>query len=251
MAPIAFITGASSGLGWELSWQLAQQGYDLALLARRRHLLESLAEKISPLGRRVILLEADVSDWDAMQKAIQRTEQELGPIDLLIANAGVSLDLPVKRWDPLAAKKVFDINMIGLIYTVSAVLPSMMQRRRGHIVGVSSLASYLAIPRSTIYCASKAAARYYLQGLRLELAPYQIKVTTICPGFVKTPMTDKNKFPMPFLMDVEPAVALMVKGIQRGRESIHFPWPLYALVRLASSLPTYVLRRLLQRTRPT
>ncbi len=251
MAPIAWISGASSGLGRELALQLADQGYDLALLARRHALLEDLAQEIRPKGRRVLILEADVTSWPAMELAAKQIEEQLGPIDLLIANAGISLDLPVKRFDPLKARSVFEINTIGLMNTVAAALPYMMGRKRGHIAGVSSLASYLAIPRSNIYCASKAAARSYLEGLRIELAPYSIQVTTVCPGFVRTPMTDTNKFPMPFLMDVKPAVELILKRMQRGTTHINFPWPTYAIVRLASWLPSSLLRWLMLRTRPS
>ncbi len=251
MNPVALITGASSGLGSEMARQLAKQGYDLTLFARRRTLLLELQTELEALGRKVLVIEGDVCDWPEMQKAAQRTEAELGPIALLIANAGVSLDAPVRRFDPIEARRVFEVNIIGLMHAVAAVLPFMLARKQGHIVGISSLASYLALPRSSVYCASKAAASNYLEGLRIELRSQGIRVTTVCPGFVHTPMTADMKTPRPFLMQVEPAVALILRRLKKGDELINFPWQIYSLVRLINLLPNSFLRWVLSRARPT
>lgn len=250
MQKIAFITGASTGLGHELARQLAEAGYDLALVARRRALLDEMKKELAPSGRRILVIDADVVNWEAIKNAVLRTEKELGPIDLLVANAGVSLDAPLKRFDVAIARQVYEVNVIGLMQTVAAVLPFMMERKRGHIVGVSSLASYIAVPRSTVYCSSKAAVSSYLEGLRIELMPLGIPVTTVCPGFVRTPMTQKNKFKMPFLLDAPDAVRIMVKGIAARKAMVHFPKPLYLIILLLRCIPKPIFRQLLMRLRP-
>ncbi len=250
MQKIAFITGASTGLGLEMARQLAAAGYDLALVARREQLLMDLKEELKSSGRRILVLAADVSRWDEIKRAMERAEQELGPVDLLIANAGLSLDAPLHRFDVQLARQVYEVNVIGLMQTVAAALPFMMGRKRGHIVGVSSLASYISVPRSTVYCSSKAAASSYLEGLRIELMPIGIKVTTVCPGFVKTPMTQKNKFKMPFLLEAPEAVRIILKGISQGQTMVHFPKPLYWTILFIRLIPKPLLRQILVRLRP-
>ncbi|WP_176736687.1 SDR family NAD(P)-dependent oxidoreductase [Oligoflexus tunisiensis] len=250
MSKIAFVTGASTGLGHELARQLVQAGYDVALVARRFALLEALKKELDPLGRRVLVIAADVSRWEDIKGAVDRTEKELGPIDLLIANAGVSLDAPLKRFNVAEARLVYEVNVIGLMQTVAAVLPYFMERKRGHIVGVSSLAAYLSFPRSTVYCSSKAAVSSYLEGLRIELMPLKIPVTTICPGFVRTPMTQKNKFKMPFLLDAPDAVRIMMRGIEARKATVHFPSSLAVIVQLLRLVPKPLFRQVLLRLRP-
>lgn len=250
MSKIAFVTGASTGLGHELAKQLVQAGYDVALVARRLPLLESLKKELDPLGQRVLVIAADVSRWDDIKGAVERTERELGPIDLLIANAGVSLDVPLKRFNVAEARTVYEVNVIGLMQTVAAVLPFFMERKRGHIVGVSSLAAYVSVPRSTVYCSSKAAVSSYLEGLRVELMPLNIPVTTICPGFVRTPMTQKNKFKMPFLLDAPDAVRIMMRGIAARKAMVHFPSSLYFIVLALRAVPKPIFRQILVRLRP-
>ncbi|MDQ3233593.1 MAG: SDR family NAD(P)-dependent oxidoreductase [Pseudobdellovibrionaceae bacterium] len=250
MSKIAFVTGASTGLGHELAKQLVQAGYDVALVARRLPLLESLKKELDPLGQRVLVIAADVSRWDDIKGAVERTERELGPIDLLVANAGVSLDAPLKRFNVAEARTVYEVNVIGLMQTVAAVLPFFMERKRGHIVGVSSLAAYVSVPRSTVYCSSKAAVSSYLEGLRVELMPLNIPVTTICPGFVRTPMTQKNKFKMPFLLDAPDAVRIMMRGIAARKTMVHFPSSLYFIVLAIRAVPKPIFRQILVRLRP-
>ncbi len=249
MQKIALITGASTGLGHELAKQLAQSGYDLALVARRRELLEELKGELDKTGRRILVLVADVSRWEQIREAVERSEKELGPIDLLVANAGVSYDAPLHRFNVADARLVYEVNVIGLMQTVAAALPFMMERKRGHIVGVSSLASYISVPRSTVYCSSKAAVSSYLEGLRIELMPMNIKVTTVCPGFVRTPMTQRNKFKMPFLIDAPEAVRIMLSGISRGKAMIHFPSALYFIIRLIRLIPPPIMRLILVKLR--
>lgn len=247
----ALITGASTGLGSELAKQLAAKGYRLALVARRLSLLEDLARELAGPGREIFVYQADVVKWEEIKQVIAQAEKDLGPIDLLIANAGVAIDSPVRDFDVQKAREVYEVNVIGLMQTIAAALPAMIERRRGHIVGVSSLASYFSIPRTYAYCASKAAASAHLDGLRLELYPFGIKVSKVCPGFIRTPMTAKNRFKMPMLMDPEEAVRTMIAGIEKGEEVINFPKVLYAGIRVLNLIPRVVQRKLLMGLKPS
>lgn len=235
---VAFITGASTGIGRELALRLAAEGYELGLAARRQNLLEDLGNELAAKGHKAAIYPCDVRDHEAIEQAVHDCEAELGPIDLLVANAGVAGDLSVKNFDVAKARQIYEVNVIGLMQTVAAVLPSMIKRRSGHIVGISSLASYTSFPRNYVYCASKAAVNAHLEGLRLELLPYGVHVTVICPGFIKTPMTADVRFPMPFLMPVEAAVERILKAIEQKKAKFNFPLPLYLMTRLAAHLPS-------------
>ncbi len=245
---LALITGASAGIGAELAKQMAERGYDLALIARRRPLLEELAETLKPTGVRVGIYPADVVNADDIKAAIDAVEKEMGPIDICVANAGVAMDMSVRKFDVKKAREVYDVNVIGLMQTIAAVLPHMIERRTGEIVGVSSLASYLTAPRVYPYCASKAAVSAHLEGLRVELMSYGIKVTTVCPGFIKTPMTDGAKLKMPFIMELDEAVRYMLDKLEKGRDQvINYPWSLYTIIRGLNLLPLSLKRQLFAR----
>lgn len=246
---VAWITGASTGIGEELARQLAAKSYRLSLLARRKELLEKLAEELRAKGAEVLCMEGDVRDMNRLQEVVTETEAALGPIDLVIANAGISSDLPVRRFSASEARKIYEVNVIGLMQTIAAVLPLFLERDRGHIVGVSSLASYISLPRSAVYCSSKAAVSSFLEGLRLELLPTQVKVTTLCPGFIHTPLTAKNKFKMPFVQHPPEAVAKMVKAIEDVKPVWNDPMPLYAMIRTAQALPDFIKRTMAAKLR--
>src|SRR2546422_11681653 len=141
--------------------------------------------------------------------------RSLGPVDLLIANSGVGQPTPLEPQDVPLVETMFKVNTLGVIYAIEGVLPQMLQRGRGHLAAVSSLAAYKGMPGESAYCASKAAVNVYMEGLRIQLRPRNIFVTTICPGFVQTPMTVVNDFPMPFLMPVERAAQKIVKALRR------------------------------------
>lgn len=224
--PVCFITGASSGFGRGLALRMAREGYAMGISARRVALLESLAGEIRTSGGRAEVYEADVSDRDGLLEAIRKCETELGPVDLLIANAGVSTHAQPEALDSREVERVMKINFLGAVTAAEAVLQGMLDREAGQIVVVSSLASFQGLLFHGSYCASKAALNGFFESLRLDLANRGVAVTIITPGFVKTEMTAHNRYPMPFLMELEPALDIMVKGILKKRRLVRFPMPL-------------------------
>jgi short-subunit dehydrogenase len=237
------VTGASSGIGLELALQLARDGTKVAIVARREDLLRSLATQIRDAGGVALPLTADVRDRIAMHAAVADTERELGPIDLAVANAGVGHAIPAEAFDAAMFEDTIRTNLLGAVYLVEAVLPSMLSRHSGNIVGVSSLAAYRSFPQTNAYCASKAALNSFLEGLRAEIAPRGVTVTTVCPGFVRTPMTAKNKGAMPFLLQPADAARKILQATRAGRRVYNFPLPMAALMKVVHWLPAAVLDR--------
>lgn len=237
MKTVTFITGASSGLGSELARLFAADGDPVALVARRGDLILKIANQISEKGGSALPIVCDVSDREAVRQAFALAEKELGPIERMIANAGIAIPTPVENFKGEDAENIIQINLIGTIYCIEAALPRMLQRKQGHIVGVSSLAGFRGLPGSAVYCASKAAIISLLESLRIDLHKYHVDVTILCPGFVKTAMTEQNKNPMPFLVDLDQAARSMYKAILK-RKTIHtFPWQLALITKSARFLP--------------
>jgi len=237
----AVVTGASSGIGWALARELAAQKCRVGLVARRVDKLEALAAEIRAAGGSVALAGADVAERAQTLAAIADLRRQLGPIDLLVANAGVGAPTHLHPFNVEQVERMFRVNLFGVIYAIEAVLPEMLERKRGHLAAVSSLAAYKGLPGESAYCASKSAVNTYLEGLRVQLRPYRIAVTTICPGFVKTPMTEVFDFKMPFVMDADRAARRMVKALRRRRKIYNFPWPTTMLMRLTRWLPDWVM----------
>lgn len=246
MAPsfdVALVTGASSGIGRELARCLAREGSRVALVARRKHLLDELAAEIRSAGGTAIAIACDVRERMSVHAAVAEAARALGPIDLLIANAGVGYPVFAEDFDAAVFEDVFRTNLMGPVYAVEAVLPSMLTRRSGHIVGISSLAAYHGFPMSHAYCASKAALNSFLEGLRAEIAGRGVRVTTICPGFVRTPLVVKQRGAKPFLVEADDAARRIVRAVRAGRRVYNFPWPMAALMTLIRLLPNGVFDR--------
>jgi short-subunit dehydrogenase len=234
---VALVTGASSGIGWELARQLAAEGCRVGIVARREAPLRELAAKIAAAGGECVVAPADVGRREQAEAAVAAVRAQFGPIDLVVANAGVgrpTLYNPVNMTD---IEDTFRINLMGVIYTLSAALPEMVTRKSGHLVAVSSLAGYRGLPAESAYCGSKAAVNVYMDGLRIHLRGTGVKVTTICPGFVTTPMTENNKFHMPQLMTAAYAAGKMIRAIKAGKKVYNFPWRLHMMVKLSRWLP--------------
>src|SRR6476469_3561935 len=237
---VVMITGASSGIGGALAIELAKRGAHLGLIARRADALSEIAERIRAAGSQAAVLPADVRDADSLRAVAEQWHSQLGPVDVLIANAGIG---PTRDGSDLIAKEVSDvinINVIGAANSVAAVLPQMIARGKGHLVVISSFAAYRGLPRSAAYCASKAAVSAFFESLRLDLMPSGIAVTIIHPGFIKTPLTSGRDAQMPCLMELDEAVRKIVRAIETRKKSYAFPWQLASIVRAGMVMPIWM-----------
>jgi len=245
---IVFITGASSGIGREMAVQFAAGGAHLGLIARREDRLRELVEELAETGVRMGIAVADVADRGALERAVQNLSEAVGFPDIFIANAGVDGSCSARKIDVDRIEGVLRINLLGALYSFGAVLPGMVERGSGHIVGVSSLAAWRGLPISGAYCASKAGLTAMLESFRLDLKGTGVQVTTIHPGFIRTPMTmrpehatdPRKSFPMPFLMDLKPAAKLMIRGIAKGRSEVNPPWQLATVMRMVRHFPNWL-----------
>jgi short-subunit dehydrogenase len=234
-----FITGASGGLGRGLSLHYAKQGATVFAAARRKDELSRLSAE-APQGA-IVPVPVDVQDSEALVKAIHRAEEEAGgALDMVIANAGIGQPTNARKMDWQVVKRILEVNVTAACVTLAAALPKMVERNAGHIVAVSSLAAFRGMPGNASYCASKAALRIWMESVRVDLRRTGVRATTIYPGFVKTELTAKNKFRMPFLMELDDAVQAMARGLARGAKTISFPLPMAALTRTLAAIPRSV-----------
>ena len=237
---VVMITGASSGIGKGLALDLASRGARLGLLARRQNLLDEIVNATRLRGGKAFAVVADVRDADAMRSAVDRITAQLGPIDILIANAGIGTSSHISQLDPIHAANVISINVLGAANSVAAVVPQMVQRGKGQLVAISSLAAYRGLPKSAAYCASKAAMSAYFESVRLDLRGTGVGVTIIHPGFIKTPLTAGRDAKMPYLMELDDAIPKIVSAIEKRKKSIAFPWQLATVVRAGMFMPTFM-----------
>ena len=231
------ITGASSGIGLALARELSKRGHALALLARRADLLEELARELP----NAVAIPCDVTDKASVKEAVRQA----GEIDWAIANAGVSIPSHAATFNLEDAEQVLRVNVFGMLYLYDAVLPAMLARKSGLFAGVASLAGLRGLPAAGPYSASKAAMQAFLEASRIELAPHGVGVTIVNPGFVISPMTEKNQFRMPFLMTAERAARIIADGLERGKRVIEFPRPTSMMMRLMRSMPGALYDRIM------
>ena len=234
---VVMITGASSGLGRGMALEIASRGGHLGLLARREDLLNEIVDETKRNNIRAIAATADVRDAKAVRAAADRFREELGPIDVLIANAGIGTADHAVSLTPEHAANVIGINVLGAVNSVAAVLPEMVERKRGRLVAISSLAAYRGLAKSAAYCASKAAVTAYFESLRIDLRHTGVGVTIIHPGFIKTDLTAGRHAKMPYLMELEDGVKKIVSAIEKEKKIYTFPWQLATIVRTTSILP--------------
>jgi short-subunit dehydrogenase len=231
-----FITGASSGIGAALARHYAAAGANVGLFARRQDALDELCAAL-PAGR-VAAYAGDVRDADALARAAADFTARFGAVDVVIANAGVSRGTVTGIAEDLPAfRAVFETNVLGMIHTFQPFVAPMREACRGTLVGIASVAGFRGLPGSGAYSASKAAAITYLESLRLELRESGVAVVTICPGYVTTPMTAKNPYPMPFRIDADKAARLIARAIMRRTRFYVLPWPMAIVGRLLRALP--------------
>lgn len=230
-----FITGASSGIGAALARHYAAQGAQLGLTGRDQTRLETVAASLATDCATYVV---DVRDAVAMQQAAQDFLGKFGTPDIVIANAGVSRGtLTDHAEDTPAFRAIIETNLLGLVHTFQPFMQAMRQAGQGSLVGIASVAGMRGLPGAGAYSASKAAAISYLESLRVELASSGITVTTICPGYIKTPMTDVNTYPMPFLMDADVAARKMACIIAHKRRYAILPWQMALVGRLMKLIP--------------
>jgi NAD(P)-dependent dehydrogenase (short-subunit alcohol dehydrogenase family) len=238
-----FITGASSGIGEALAVYYAAQGATLGLAARRGEALAGLNQR---LGGRHACYALDVTDAPALHAAAADFIDRFGAPDIVIANAGVSAGTLTEHEEDLAVfRRLMDINVFGMAATFAPFIPAIRaaggERR---LVGIASVAGIRGLPGAEAYSASKAAAIAYLESLRLEMRPYGIKVVTIAPGYIETPMTEINPYKMPFLLPVDRAAERFAAAIARGASYTVIPWPMGIVAKLLRALPNWLYDRL-------
>ena len=244
---VAVVTGASRGIGRAVALEVARRGTKVALLATREDALRRVAEEVEREGGGALPLRCDVRSREEVGGAISAAAKALGPVDLLIASAGIGRPVPARAFDAGEAEEMYRVNVLGTLYAVEAVLPGMIAARAGRIVGISSLASFRGFGDAATYCATKAALNLQLEGLRVELARFGVGVTTILPGFVRTDMTARNAFRMPFLVEPDYVARKIVRAIERRRRVSAFPWPVAAFVWLAKRTPNAIYDRIVAR----
>jgi short-subunit dehydrogenase len=237
---VILITGASTGIGKEMAKMLAKENCSLALIARRGELLDELAGQIKTNNPNIKTFVCDVADPDEVKKVFTEIRDHFSKIDIAILNAGVGSKSSAEDYSYENAKNTFDVNVLGIVNFAENLLPDFIKCRDGMIIGVSSLADARGWKGSGFYCASKAAATLLLENLRVELKPFNVKVITVKPGFVETPMTAKNKFPMPFLMSAEKAAKIIIDGIKKEKRIIQFPLPTVLGAKLMRIVPDFL-----------
>ena len=246
MSSLLFVTGASSGIGQALAWRYYQAGYSLALVARRTEEIQAWAHKqgLEPLRYQIYC--ADVALVDSIVSAAAQCLQQQGVPDVVIANAGVSIGMDTAvRGDLDVLSRTFAINNVGLAATFHAFIDAMVRRGSGALVGIGSVAGIRGLPGHGAYCASKAAVIGYCESLRGELRGSGVKVVTICPGYIDTPLTQHNRYSMPFLMQADVFADKAFDTITAGASYRVIPWQMGVIAKALRLLPNWLYDKVL------
>jgi short-subunit dehydrogenase len=234
---IAWVTGASTGIGAATTKRLVQDGWTVIATARSQDKLNALVEECGRLPGIVMAYEGDVTDLARMKEIVTQVEKSIGTIYLALLNAGTYKADPLPTFTAANFSEQMSVNLIGVANCVEALRDSMIANRAGHIAIVASVAGYRGLPRSLSYGPTKAALINMAEALAIEGREFNIKVQVVNPGFIRTPLTDKNDFPMPFLMDVDKAADSLVKGLASSRFEITFPLIFSMLLKFIGLLP--------------
>lgn len=246
MAPLVFITGASSGIGQALAWHFYQAGYHLALVARRTDAIHAWVQAQGINPARCAVYSADVADVDSVVAAARQCIAQQGLPDVVVANAGISIGMDTAvRSDLDVMAQTFATNNLGLAATFHPFVDAMCQRRSGTLVGIGSVAGIRGLPGHGAYCASKAAVIAYCESLRGELRSSGVRVVTICPGYIDTPLTRKNRYSMPFLMPADAFARRAMQAIEAGASYRVIPWQMGVVAKLLRLLPNGVFDKVL------
>jgi len=241
---IAWITGASSGIGAALALRMARDGWTVAASARDAKALASVA---ASGGGRIVPVPLDVTDLAACRAAVGRIEEEIGPVATAVLAAGTHIPVEAATFDAATVRKLVEVNLMGVVNAVDAVLPSLIERRAGRLAIVSSVAGYRGLPTSAGYGATKAGLINFAESLKFDLDGLGIVTQVVCPGFVRTRLTDRNPFPMPFLMEVEEAAERLYRGLQGNAFEIVFPRRFALILKLLGLLPDALYFALMHR----
>lgn len=228
---VAWVVGASSGIGAAVARELCRRGARVAVSARRGDRLREVS------GETMLVAPADVTDLASISSAAVTVRDALGAIDLVVLSAGYWKQMDPSAWDTELFDKHLRVNLTGMSNTLAAVLPAMLERGQGAIAGISSVAGYRGLAGSEAYGATKAAQLNLLESLRVHVARRGVRVTTVCPGFVRTELTAGNTFPMPFMITAERAATAICDGLERDRTEIVFPLPMAVLMKAARLVP--------------
>ena len=241
MTRTLFITGASGGLGAELARAYASEGNVIAITARRRTELEAVA---ATLPGTIVVYPLDVTDHAALAAAAADFVARFGAPDIVIANAGISAGTLTEYAEDLETfEKIFRVNVMGMFATFAPFIAAMRARGGGKLVGIASVAGIRGVQGSGGYCASKSAAITYLEALRGEMRPYGIRVVSILPGYIRTPLTAKNPYKMPFLLEADDAARRMRRIIDKGSSYAVVPWQMAIVARLLRLVPNALVDR--------
>ena len=233
---VAWITGGSSGIGASLARELASRGATVAITARRAELLKQIAATAEGPGS-VHPYPGDVRDREGLAGVADRIRGELGPIDIAVLGAGTWTQVDVEHWDSTAIRDHIDTNLLGMVNSLDALVPDMVRRRVGRIVGIASVAGYRGYTRAEAYGTTKAAEISLLESLRIDLARLGVSVQTVNPGFVRTPLTMRNEFPMPFMIEAPDAAHRIARAIERDKAEAVFPLPYMLGMKLVRFAP--------------
>jgi len=236
------VTGASSGIGKAIGEKLAQIDCNLILTARQNEKIENWVSQLNNKNARVLILKNDVTDKQNVAEAFAKIGETFGNIDVAILNSGIGKSVSPQNFSSLVAEEIINTNFLGVIYWIEQLLPQMLKNEKGVIAPVSSLADNRGYSGSGFYCASKAALSIFTEGLAIDLAKFGIKVITIKPGFVKTPMTDQNKFKMPFMISAEKAADKIINGIKNENNIVQFPFPTVLGAKFIGMFPNWLYR---------
>ena len=240
-----FITGASSGIGEALAREFSARGARLGLVARRAEALQAL---VATLPGEHLTYGVDVTDTEAIVAAGRAFDAAVGGADIVVANAGISLGVKTEFYEDLAQfRRVFDTNVLAMPATFHPFIAPMKARRRGTLVGIASVAGIRGLPGSEAYCASKSAVITYCESLRVELAKDEVRVVTISPGFIRTPLTAKNPYGMPFLMDASDFARQAADAMIAGVRYRTIPWQMGWVTALLKVMPRALFDRLMKR----
>ena len=238
----ALVTGATSGLGREAAIQLARRGWRVAVSGRRREQLEETARLVKEAGGEALVLCGSVTDPTEVKAHYAAVKAAWGGLDYALLNAGVGDMMSAREFNAETVRWTFDANVFGVCHWMEAIIPDMLAQKSGIIAGVASLAGFRGLPKSGPYSASKAALTTLLESARIDLIGTGVSVVTVCPGFVRSEMTDRNNpGTMPFIMETKDGVAVMLKGIDARRRVVHFPWQLsFAMKYLVPAIPDFL-----------